>query len=131
MKQIEICGSKYDIDCNALTYVSYRKLFNRGIFDDIKILQAFLTKQVLLTENLKKENPDIDDEAIIASLSTLMLDDMDLFVEAATRIAYILIYTANRKISEYEVWLEGIPSLKTNDEWIAEVTEYAVNCFCG
>ena len=130
MKQIEICGKKYEIDCNALTYVSYRKLFKKGIFEDIKVLQTFLTKQVLLTENLKKENPDIDDQTIIASLSTIMLDDMDLFVEAATRIAYIMIYTANKKIQEYEDWLENIPSLKTNDEWIVEVTEFAVDCFC-
>ena len=59
-----------------------------------------------------------------------MSDGMGLFVEAATRIAYIEIYTANKKIPEYEEWLEGIPSIKTNDEWIVEVTELAVNCFC-
>lgn len=130
MKTITICGKEHKIDCNALTYVKYRKLFNRGIFDDIKILQSFLTKQVVITEQLKKENPDVDDATIIASLSKLMLNDMDLFVEAATRIAYIMIYTANKKIAEYEKWLEDIPYLKTNDEWIAEVTEFAVSCFC-
>lgn len=130
MKTIVICGKEYPIDCNALTHVKYRKLFNTDIFSDIRILQSFLTKQVLLAENLKKENPNIDDESIIASLSSLMLDDMGLFVEAATRIAYIMIYTANKKISDYEEWLESIPSLKTNDEWISEVTEYAVSCFC-
>lgn len=130
MKTIEICGKKHEIDCNALTYVKYRNMFNRGIFDDIKILQDFLTKQVYLTKKIKDENSDIDDIAIINSLSTLMIDDMDLFVEAATRIAYIMIYTANKKIEEYEKWLETIPSIKTNDEWIVEVTEFAVNCFC-
>lgn len=130
MKTITICGEKYPIDCNALTYVKYREMFKKGIFDDIKILQSFLAKQVLTAEQLKKENPDIDDTAIIASLSKLMLDDMDLFAEAATRIAYIMIYTANKKVEQYEEWLENIPSLKTNDEWIAEVTEFAVSCFC-
>jgi len=59
-----------------------------------------------------------------------MLDDIDLFAEAATRIAYIMIHTANEKVEEYEEWLRNIPSLKTNDEWIAEVTEFAVSCFC-
>lgn len=130
MKTITICGKKHEIDCNALTYVKYRKLFNRGVFDDIKILQNFLNKQVLLANELKKENPDVDDATIISSLSKFMLDDMDLFAEAATRIAYIMIYTANEKVEEYEEWLKNIPSLKTNDEWIAEVTEFAVNCFC-
>lgn len=130
MKTIEICGKKYEIDCNALTYVKYREMFARGIFDDIKILQDFLTKQVYLTKKLKDENPEVDDVVIINNLSTLMIDDMDLFVEAATRIAYIMIYTANKEIEEYENWLEKISSIKTNDEWIVEVTEFAVNCFC-
>lgn len=130
MKTIEICGKKYEIDCNALTYVKYREMFARGIFDDIKILQDFLVKQVYLTKKIKDENPDVDDITIINSLSTLMIDDMDLFVEAATRIAYIMIYTANREIEEYENWLETISSIKTNDTWIVEVTEFAVNCFC-
>ena len=130
MKTIEICGKKYEIDCNALTYVKYREMFARGIFDDIKILQEFLTKQVYLTKKIKDENPEVGDIYIINSLSTLMIDDMDLFVEAATRIAYIMIYTANKEIEEYEKWLERISTIKTNDEWIVEVTEFAVNCFC-
>lgn len=130
MKTIVICGKEYPIDCNSLVYLKYRQFFKTDIFADIKILQSFLTKQVLLVENLKKENQEIDDETIIMSLSRLMLDDMGLFVEASTRMAYIMIYTANRSIPEYEKWLESIPSIKTNDEWIAEVTEFAVNCFC-
>ncbi len=130
MKTITICGKEHKIGCNALTYVKYREKFKRGIFDDIKILQNFLNKQVMLVNELKKENPDLDDTLVISSLSSLMLDDMDLFAEAATRIAYIMIYTANEKVEEYEEWLRNIPSLKTNDEWIAEVTEFAVSCFC-
>lgn len=130
MKTITICGEEYPINCNALTYIKYREIFRRGIFDDIRILQSFLEKQIMLTKQLKEENADIDDITIISSLSRIMLDDMDLFAEAATRIAYIMIYTANKKIEEYERWLENIPSLKTNDEWIAEVTEFAVSCFC-
>lgn len=130
MKTIEICGKKYEIDCNALTYVKYRNMFNRGIFDDIKILQDFLVKYTYLTKKIKDKNPDVDDITIINSLSTLMIDDMDLFAEAATRMAYIMIYTSNKEIEEYEKWLETISSIKTNDEWIVEVTEFAVNCFC-
>ena len=130
MKTIEICGEKYEIECNGLTYVNYREKFNRGIFDDIRILKTFLAKQVLTANEIKENNPDIDDNEIIEALSGLMVDDMDLFVSAATRMAYIMIYTANKKVEEYEKWLESITILRTNDEWIAEVTEYAVSCFC-
>lgn len=130
MKTIEICSIKYNIDCNALTHIKYRKIFNTDIFKDIKTLNTFLTKQVLIAENLKKENPNISDEIIITSLSRLMVDDMGLFVEAATRMAYVMICTANDNVVEYEEWLKNIPTLKTNDNWISEVTEFAVECFC-
>lgn len=130
MKQIEIDGRKYNIDCNALTYIDFRKKFNRGIFEDIKILQNFTVKQVVLANTLKSKNPNITEAELISNLSKTMLDDIDEYVEASTRIAYILIYTADNTISEYEEWLKGIKQLKTNDKWIVEVTEFAVDCFC-
>lgn len=130
MKKITICGKQHNIDCNALTYIKYREKFNRGIFDDIKVLKTFLAKQVVMANEIKKNNPTIQDDDIISNLSKIMIDDMDLFVGAATRIAYIMIYTADEKIEEYEKWLKNIPYLKTNDDWIAEVTEFAVDCFC-
>ena len=130
MKQIEIDGETYDIDCNALTYINYRKKFNRGIFEDIDIIQRFVTMQVLQANQLKEENPEIDKEKMVEQLSNLMLKVLDEYIEAVTRIAYICCYTANEKIGEYEDWLKGIKRINTNDKWIVEVTEYAVDCFC-
>lgn len=130
MKQIEIDGKKYNIDCNALTYIGFRKKFNRGIFEDIKILQRFTIKQLILANTLKNENPKITEDEITSNLSNVMLDDIDEFVEASTRVAYILIYTADNNIPEYEEWLKEIKRLRTNDKWIVEVTEFAVDCFC-
>ena len=130
MKQIEIDGETYDIDCNALTYINYRKKFNRGIFEDIDIIQRFVTMQVLQANQLKEENPEIDKEKMVEQLSNLMLKVLDEYIEAVTRIAYICCYTANEKIGEYEDWLKGIKRINTNDKWIVEVTEFAVDCFC-
>ncbi len=130
MKKITICEQEFDIECNALTSIKYRKLFNRGPREDIKILKLFLEKQTLMATQLKSENPKIDDKTIIESLSGLMIDDIDIFVEAATRIAYSLILTANPNMPEYEDWLKTIPKLKTNEEWIVEVAEFAADCFC-
>lgn len=130
MKQIEIDGETYDIDCNALTYINYRKKFNRGIFEDIDIIQRFVTMQVLQANQLKEENPEIDKEKMVEQLSNLMLKVLDEYIEAVTRIAYICCFTANEKIGDYEDWLKGIKRINTNDKWIVEVTEYAVDCFC-
>lgn len=130
MKQIEIDGNRYDIDCNALTYINFKKKFNRGIFEDIDVIQKFLTMQVLQANQLKEKNPKISEAEIVKQLSNLMLKVLDEYIEAITRIAYICCYTANEKIGEYEDWLKNIKRINTNDPWIVEVTEFAVDCFC-
>ena len=53
----------------------------------------------------------------------------DDFIIKITQIAWILIYTANKKVEDYEKWLESIKTFSIEDDWIVEVTEFAVNCF--
>ena len=130
MRKITICKKEYPIDCNALTFINYRKKFNRGIFEDIEIIENFLTVQTVMANQLKKENPNITEAEITVKLSRLMLKTIDNYIEAVTRIAYICCYTANEKIGEYEEWLRDIKRIKTTDDWIVEVTEFAVDCFC-
>ena len=131
MKKVKICDREFDIDCNALTYIQYRKKFNRGIFEDFEIIQNFITMQTLMANQLKKENPKITEVEITTKLSRLMLKSIDNYIEAITRIAYICCYTANPKIGEYEDWLKLIKRINTTDDWIVEVTEFAVDNFCG
>lgn len=130
MKKIVICDKEFNIDCNALTYIQYRKIFNRGIFEDIQIIENFVSLQVVLTDKLKKENPGISDSEITRQLSRIMLNNIDEYIEAVTRITYACIYTANKEIGSYEEWLTEIERINTNDKWIVEVTEFAVSCFC-
>jgi hypothetical protein len=131
MKKVKICDREFDIDCNALTYIQYRKKFNRGIFEDFEIIQNFITMQTLMANQLKKENPKITEVEITTKLSRLMLKSIDNYIEAVTRITYICCYTANTKIGEYEEWLKLIKRINTTDNWIVEVTEFAVDNFCG
>ena len=123
---------KFDIDCNAFTYIEYKKILkDYGIFNDFKIINDFTTMQILLTSDLKKKNPDISEVEITKNISNLMLSYLDNYIDAITRIGYICCYTANPKIESYEEWLKGLTRINTNDMWIVEVTEIAVNCFCG
>lgn len=130
MKSITICEKQYNIECNALTYISYKKIFNRGIFEDIQIIENFVKRQILIEKEIKDKNPNITDEVLIKKLSRNMLGDIDNYIEAVTRIAYICIYTANENYMKYEDWLKDIKRINTNDKWIVEVTEFAVDCFC-
>lgn len=132
MKKINICEKEYDIDCNAFTYVEYRKKFkDNGIFKDFETINNFTTMQVLLTNQLKEKNPEITEAELIKTTSITMINYMDEFIEAITRVAYICCYTANQNIGTYEEWLKGLTRVNTNDKWIVEVTELAVDCFCG
>ncbi|GEM_PF-2450573 len=130
MKQIEIDGTKYDIEANALTYFDYERIFKRGVFQDLDILQKFVTTQVILADKYKKEKPNLTDAQLDILLSRDMRQNLDEYVLASTRLAYILIYEANNNIPEYKEWLKSIKNLRTNDSWIVEVTEFAVDHFC-
>nr|DAK99441.1 MAG TPA: tail assembly chaperone protein [Caudoviricetes sp.] len=130
MKTIVIDGNKYDIECNALTYIQYKKVFNKGIFADMDTIKDYLIRQTLKANELKEKYPQMSEQEIDTQVGNYMNNYIDDFIEVITRIAYILIYSANEKIEEYENWLRKIKSFKIDDDWVAEVTELAVDCFC-
>ena len=130
MKQIVIEGNKYDIDCNGLTYILHKRLFNRGIMQDIHILQNYIITQTVKANEIKTKFPKLSDAEINNQVANFMNDYIDDFIEAITRIAYTLMYTANEKIASYENFLRSIKNFKIDDDWIVEVTEFAVDCFC-
>lgn len=128
MKTITICGKEHKLECNALTYVKYKNFFKRGIIEDVQILQDYLIKQTVITKQVEEKNITEAEKLLI--VSNYMNQYVDDFIIAITRIAWILIYTADKDIEEYEKWLEGISSFKIDDDWIVEVAEFAVSCFC-
>lgn len=128
MKTITICDKQFDIDCNALTYVKYKSFFKTGIIQDMQTVKEYLIKQSVISNQLK--DTKLNDAERMEKISEYMKDDVDIFVIKVTQIAWILIYTANNRIEDYEDWLKSIKSFKIDDDWIAEVTEFAVNCFC-
>ena len=128
MKTIIICGKEHKLECNALTYVKYKNFFKRGIIEDVQILQDYLIKQTIITKQVEEKN--ITEGEKLSIVSNYMNKYVDDFIIAITRIAWILIYTADKDIEEYEKWLEGISSFKIDDDWIVEVAEFAVSCFC-
>ena len=130
MKQIVIEGKSYDIDCNALTYILHKRIFNRGIMQDIHVLQNYIITQTIKANELKEKFTESTEKQIDEQVATFMNNYIDDFIEAITRIAYTLIYTANDKIESYEDFLKKIKHFKINDDWIVEVTEFAVDCFC-
>lgn len=130
MKQIAIDGNKHDIECNALTYILHKKLFNRGIMQDIHVLQNYILTQTVKANEIKTKLPKLSEAEINNQVANFMNEYIDDFIEAITRIAYTLMYTANEKLVGYEEFLRSIKNFKIDDDWIVEVTEFAVDCFC-
>lgn len=128
MKNIEICGKDYPISCNAFTRFQYKTLFGKGIFSDIKILNDFSEKQENLRKELEKQ--EISQDEVEKKINSMMLENVDDFIDVIEKIAYILIYTADSKIGSFEDWLKGIERIELSASWISEVTELAVNSFC-
>lgn len=128
MKEIVICDKHYNIDCSAYTYLQYKQVFKRGIFSDIQILKDFFTKQTASIIKLKSEN--IDEVNIDKKLSDNLLSEIDDFIEAITRLTYIFIYTNDTNFMSYEDFMKDIPRLSVEDDWVIEVTEFAVEKFC-
>ncbi len=130
MKTIVICDKEHKIDCNALTYVKYKSIFKTGILYDIQKIQTFVTLQKINKEKIERENPDITQEELEETMGNLMMPVIDEFIRAITQIAWIMIYSVDNTIEDYEEWLKGIKKFSVNDKWIVEVTEFAVDCFC-
>ena len=128
MKEILICDKYYKIDANAYTYVEYKNIFKRGIFTDIQIIKLFFAKQAEEIHLLKEKG--VSEKDIEIELQKGLLSYVDDFIGAITRLAYIFIYTADNTIKDYEDFLKEIPKLSIDDEWVIEVTEFAVDKFC-
>lgn len=126
MKKITINNKEYDIDCNAFTRFQYKKIFGRGMFEDIRNLNKMNEEQ----EKFKKTFTGSEEE-LAQEINNITLVNLDDFVDIIERIAYILIYTANDKIGTFENWLKSIEKVNLSDSWVSEVTETAVSSFLG
>lgn len=128
MKKITICDKEYEVSSNAFTRFEYKKIFGRGIFADIQALNKFSIEQ----EKIKKEATDkgLSEEEIQKEINNYMMENLDEFLDVVEKIAYILIYSANKSVGSFEDWLKGIEKIDLSANWIGEVTELAVSSFC-
>lgn len=128
MKKITICDKEYEVSSNAFTRFEYKKIFGRGIFADIQALNKFSIEQ----EKIKKEATDkgLSEEEIQKEINNYMMENLDEFLDVVEKIAYILIYSANKSVGSFEDWLKGIEKIDLSASWIGEVTELAVSSFC-
>lgn len=125
--KLEINGKEYDICSSAFTMFLYKKEFKTGIMADIGRLQEFATVQ----EKVSKEMEGKSQQEIDSAVGLALMPEMDTYIEVSLRIAYVFIKCANPIFMPFDEWLQTIEDFSFDAPWVSEVTELAVNSFCG
>lgn len=128
-KKLKICDKEYDICSSAFTLLMYKKEFKTGIMEDVSKLNELNIKQLEVAKKAKEEGRS--EEEIEALTSNVLLSELDNLIVIVLQLAYIFIKTANPQFMSFEEFTQTIENINLDDGWIAEVTEIAVNTFCG
>lgn len=126
-KKLTICGKEYEICTNAFCMFEYKKQFKTGIIADIGKMQDYNIKITKVEEDNKGKSR----EEIELLKNRAMMEEIDTIIQVPLQLAYIFIKCANKNFMDFEEWTESIEEIKLDDDWIVEVTELAVNSFCG
>jgi hypothetical protein len=124
-KKIKICGTEHELVSNAWAKVMYHKEFGSGIMEDIGKLQDYNIKQDELEKELEGKNEVEKEQA----KGRLLMSEFDKMIDIPLQLAYVFIKCGNPQFISYQEWLSSIPEL--DYDWISEVTEMAINTFCG
>lgn len=120
MKTITINNVEQKINCNALTYLYYRQIFDKSIFDDINIIREFLLLQIKANSIEEKDKDEINKNILLK---------LNLYIDAISRLTYTAIYTQNQNIEDYMVWIKKNEILEQNNDCISIIIENVINCF--
>lgn len=90
--------------CNALSYIFYKKVFKINIFEDLEKLRELLV-------NITEEQNVIE------------------FYEILYRLVYILLFTYNQNIEEFEIWIKTIKIEDLTEEIINKTIEEFLKSF--
>lgn len=106
--KIKIKNKNYIGQCNALSYIFYKKIFKVNIFEDL--------------ENLRKSLTDI-------FKNDSNQQDVINFYEILLRLIYMLIYTRNQDIEDFEKWSKDIEIKDLTEELIDKTIEISLESF--
>ena len=126
-KEINIMGKVYECSTNAYTPLLYKKTFNKGLMEDLSKLGELNNKREQYEKELKEQG--FTGEELENQVNLKTMGNLDDFIEVITQIAYILILGNDKNFKSYEDWISDCETLSLSDNWIAEVTEFAVNSF--
>lgn len=131
MKKIKINDKEYEINCTAYTRFEFNQIFHSGIFAEVGKIQKFARLQNELYSQIDQKaiKEKLTDEEVETLKSEAVMSIIDDFLDAVEKLTYIFIYSANKNIGSFEDWLSSIDKIDISEDWISEVTEFAVASF--
>ena len=106
--KIRIKNKNYIGQCNALSYIFYKRIFKTNIFEDLEDLRESL---VNISENNAREK------------------DIAKFYKIIVRLIYILIYTKNQDIEDFEEWIGNIEIKDLTEDLTEDLTNKTIEIF--
>lgn len=106
--KIKIKNNEYIGQCNALSYIFYKKIFKINIFDDLDKLRSCLVK---ITE------------------SNTEAKEIIKFYELLIKLLYILIYSRNQDVDDFEEWSKDISIEDFTEELTGKIIEVYLESF--
>ena len=106
--KIIIRNKEYIGQCNVLSYIYYKKIFKTNIFDDLDNLRKCLL-------NITESNTEAQ--------------DIINFYELLIKMIYILIYSKNQDIEEFDEWSKDIKIEDFTEELTAKAIEVVLESF--
>lgn len=101
---IKIGSKEYVGQCNALSYIFHKRIFNINVLDEIENIKNSLKKLI--------ENKEINN-----------------FNDSILRIIYTLIYTANKNIENFDAWKNEIENEIISERTINDIIEILIKSF--
>lgn len=118
MKSILIGDKNYKVECNALSYIYYKKIFSINIFDDINRVREYLIFQRKLSQNVILNNLEEATKKV------------QNFLDAISRLTYICIYCKEKELEDFEEWKNENNLLNSEEnDWIGKIIQLVTDCY--
>lgn len=127
IKQVKIGEVEYVLNSNAYTRFLYKKLFGKGILEDVQVITQFAME--VQEEKDKLDKTKLSEEEKNAELGVFALSRLDGYMDVLLQLTYTFIKCNDESFMPYEDWLKTIDRINPNDDWVSEVTELSVSSF--
>lgn len=133
MKEVNICGKPYQMNCSVLTIANYCNIFGMeaNFGKDFSEASMYYDKLAKCYEPLTDKDGKFVKAHIKEECKFDAVNYSTNLVLLATRLAYVFIRECDATFMPYDEWVKTLNNLDSDMGWIKEVVGIASNVFRG